>query len=73
MTHHPRLGDKVWDESRHTSGKQPNGVISRLDWDSKIVCVTWHDSNGAWTEYDMDHISDEYVSEAMGYMLHDYG
>lgn len=73
MTHHPRLGDKVWDESRHTKeGKQPNGAITRIDWDAKIVYVTWVDGE-LWTAYDLDHILEEYVSEGMGYMLRDYG
>lgn len=70
--HQPRIGDKFWDEVRRNEGQQPNGKITYIDWDSKIVLVTWLDDSGLWTEYDMDHIQDHYVNETMGYMLHDY-
>lgn len=70
--HYPRVGDKFWDEVRRNEGKQPNGKITYVDRESHIVLVTWQDNTGQWTEYDFDHISDHYVNETMGYMLHDY-
>lgn len=70
--HEPRVGDKLWDETRKREGKQPNGKITRIDHDSGIVIVQWQDNTGSWTEYDINFIQNEYVSETMGYMLHDY-
>lgn len=72
MNHQPAIGDKLWDEARKNNGQQPNGKITNIDWDSQVVFVTWQDNSGAWTEYDMDHIKDEYVNETMGYLLKDY-
>ena len=69
----PRVGDAVWDQSRHTrENLQANGKIIRIDWLERVVIVHFYNDRGR-KEFSVDELEGRWTDRFGGTWLLDEG